>query len=88
MRKYSYRAPASPASPAGRAMYEAIELATEEKSPFPDRSTFIDAGTPETDREIKSAAEEGQSAVVVSADGSAHVLSPEQVLGPGAADAA
>lgn len=83
-RSYSYRGPASSTSPAGRKLYEALDLAMENSSPFPDRSTFVDAGTSRTDRDIRQAAEEGQSAVVVSADGSATVLSPAEVLGPDA----
>lgn len=81
MRKYSYRAPVRAESPASKVMDKAIDLAIEEKSPYPDKSTFIDADTPHTDREIKVAAKEGQSAVVVSADGSARVISPEKALG-------
>ncbi|MGC1851360.1 MAG: hypothetical protein WA687_02840 [Solirubrobacterales bacterium] len=61
-------------------MDEALDLAIEGKSPYPDRSTFIDADTPRTDREITAATEEGQSAVVVSANGNARVLSPEEIL--------
>lgn len=75
-RSYSYRGPVSDASAAGRLMYEAIDLAMEDKSPFPDRSTFIDADTPAMSREIEAAIGEGQSAVVVSADGSSRVISP------------
>lgn len=77
-RSYSYRGPASPASPAGREMYEALDLAMEDKSPYPDRSTFVNADVPGTNREIEAAIDEGQSAVVVSADGSTRVISPEE----------
>lgn len=87
-RSYSYRGPVSAASPAGRAMSDALGLAMDGKSPYPDRSTFIDAGTPRTDRETKAAAQEGQSAVLVSPDGSSQVYPPGEILGPDAVDAA
>jgi hypothetical protein len=73
-------------SPASLKMDEAIELAIEERSPFPERSSFIDAGTPYTEGAIKRAAEEDYSAVVVYPDGSTRVFSPEEIL-DGAADA-
>ena len=87
-RSYSYRGPVSAASPAGRAMGEALDLAMDGKSPYPDKSTFIDADTPHTDREVKAAAADGQSAIVVSANGGTRILSPEEISGSGAADAA
>lgn len=74
-------------SPASLKMDEAIELAIEERSPFPERSSFIDADTPHTGDAIRRAAEEDYSAVVVYPDGSTRVLSPQEILG-GAADAA
>lgn len=83
MRSYSYRAPVGMASAAGKAMDEAIDLAIEGASPYPDKSTFIDAEAPDVDCEIRTAAEERQSAVVVSADGSTRVVSPEKALGKG-----
>jgi len=70
-------------SPASLAMDEAIELAIEERSPYPEQSAFIDADTPYTDREMKRAAKNGYASVVVSADGSTRVVPPEDVLGPG-----
>jgi hypothetical protein len=69
-------------------MGEALDLAMDGKSPYPDKSTFIDADTPDTDREVKAAAADGQSAVVVSADGDTRTLSPEEILGSDAVDAA
>lgn len=75
-------------SPASQKMDEAIERAIEEKPIVPDRSSFIDAGTPHTEGAIKRAAEEGYSAVVVDSDGSISVYPPEEILGPDAADAA
>jgi hypothetical protein len=66
-------------SPAGRAMDEAIEMAVEGRSPYPDKATFIDADTPTVyiDRESRRAAEEGQAVVLVAADGSTRILHPE-----------
>jgi hypothetical protein len=68
-------------SPASLKMDEAIELAIEERSPFPERSSFIDAETPYTEDAIKRAATEDYSAVVVYPDGSTRVFSPEEILG-------
>jgi sirohydrochlorin ferrochelatase len=72
-------------SPASVKMDEAIEAVLEEKPIVPDKSSFIDANVPSTDREIRQAAERGYSAVVVSPDGSMRIVSPEQVLGADAA---
>ena len=63
-------------SPAGRAMNEAIELALEERSPYPNEATFIDADAPMAGLEIKRAADEGLPVVLVAADGSARILTP------------
>jgi hypothetical protein len=71
-------------SPASKLMDEAIERDLEGRPIVPERSFFIDADTPYTDREIKRAAEKGSSAVVVARDGSIRsILSPEDVLGGG-----
>jgi len=64
-------------SPAGKVMDEAIDLAIEGRSPYPDKSAFIDADTPQAGHEIQRAADEGRSVVLVSADGSTRVLRPE-----------
>jgi hypothetical protein len=66
-------------SPAGRVMDEAIEMAIEGRSPYPDKATFIDADTPAVylDKEIRRAAEEGQAVVLVAADGSTRILGPD-----------
>jgi hypothetical protein len=64
-------------SPAMRVMNEAIELAVEERSPYPERAAFIDADTPKTAAAIKRAFDERRAAVLVSADGSIRVLLPE-----------
>jgi len=66
-------------SMASKVMDEAIELAVEERSPYPERSAFIDADTPEMTKEIFLAASEGYAVVLVSADGSKLILHPEQV---------
>lgn len=70
-------------SPASKVMDEAIELAIEERSPYPERSLFIDAGTPYTEHYMKRAAEEGCSVVLVSSDCSTQILAPEEILSNG-----
>ena len=64
-------------SPAARVMDEAIELAIEERSPYPDRATFLDADDPAVGAEIRRAADEGRAIVLVAADGSTRTLLPE-----------
>lgn len=64
-------------SPAGRVMDEAIELAIEERSPYPEKSFFLDVDVPDLGRHIKRAADEGLAVVLVSPDGSTHTLIPE-----------
>jgi len=64
-------------SPAARVMDEAIELAIEERSPYPDRATFLDADEPNVGAEIRRAADEGRAIVLVAADGSTRTLLPE-----------
>lgn len=64
-------------SPAAKVMDEAIELALEGRSPFPERAAFIDADTPSAGHDIERAADEGLSVVLVSADGSTRVLKPD-----------
>jgi hypothetical protein len=66
-------------SPAMRVMDEAIELAIQERSPYPERAAFIDADTPGTAQAIKRALDEDLAIVLVSADGSTRVLLPEPV---------
>jgi hypothetical protein len=58
-------------------MKEAVELAIEGRSPFPDRASFINDGTPATDRRTKEALDDGRAAVLVAADGTTRVLHPE-----------
>ena len=64
-------------SPAAKVMDEAIDLAIEGRSPYPERAAFIDADTASAGHEIKSAADEGLPVVLVAEDGSARVLMPE-----------
>jgi hypothetical protein len=66
-------------SPAGQVMDEAIELAIEGRSPYPEKAAFIDADMADADQEIRRAAKEGRSIVLVAADGSTRVLRPEMV---------
>jgi hypothetical protein len=70
-------------SPASKVMNEAIELAIEERSPYPECSAFINADTPYTEREMKWAAEKGSSVVLVSPDLSTRVVAPEEILAGG-----
>lgn len=64
-------------SPAAKVMDEAIDLAIEGRSPYPERAAFVDADTASAGHEIKRAADEGMPVVLVAADGSARVLLPE-----------
>lgn len=56
-------------SPAGKVLDEAIELAIQERSPYPERSMFVDADSPALDELMKQAADEGSAVVLVAADG-------------------
>lgn len=64
-------------SPAARVMDEAIELAIEERSPYPEKAAFIDADQPTVGAQIRRAADEGYAVVLVAADGSTRTLLPE-----------
>lgn len=64
-------------SPAGQVMDEAIDLALEGRSPYPEKSAFIDADTAHAGHEIRRAADEGRAVVLVAADGSTRILRPE-----------
>jgi hypothetical protein len=66
-------------SPAMRVMEEAIELAIEERSPYPERAAFINADTPNNEKMIKRAFDEQRAVVLVSADGGRRVLLPDAV---------
>lgn len=62
-------------------MVEAIDLAIDGRSPYPERAAFIDVDAPAVGHDIKRAADEGLSVILVSSDGSIRVLKPE--LGAG-----
>lgn len=64
-------------SPAARVMREAIELAIEERSPYPEKAAFIDADEPSVGAEIRRAIDEDRAIVLVSADGSTSILRAE-----------
>jgi hypothetical protein len=64
-------------SAAGRVMDEAIELAIEERSPYPEKSLFIDADEQDIGSEICRAADEGRAVVLVDPDGTTRTLLPE-----------
>jgi hypothetical protein len=63
-------------------MDEAIGLAIEGCSPFPDRAAFIDASTPSAGQETMHAACKGLSVVLVAADGKTCVLTPDPSFVP------
>jgi hypothetical protein len=64
-------------SPASRVMEEAVDLAIEERSPYPERCLFIDADARLLGAEIRRAADEDRAIVLVSADGSTRILRAE-----------
>lgn len=66
-------------TPAARAMDEAIELAIEGRSPYPETAAFIDAEAPGAVEAIKKAADEGRAVVLAYADGTTRVLRAEPV---------
>jgi hypothetical protein len=68
-------------SPAARVMAEAIRLAAEERSPYPERAAFIDGDEPSAGAEIRRAADEGRAVVLVASDGSSRTLLPELTRG-------
>lgn len=90
MSEKGHQARVDAASPAGRVMSEALDLAIEERSPYPDRAIFLDSDVPLAVRrpEMERAAKEGLSVVLVSSDLSTRVLSPAEILGSDAVDAA
>jgi hypothetical protein len=61
-------------SPAARVMNEAIELAIQERSPYPERVAFLDADDPTVGAEIRRAIDEDRAVVLVAADGSTRTL--------------
>jgi hypothetical protein len=72
------RPPESNRSPVAKVMDEAIELAIEGRSSYPERAAFIDVDAPAAGHDIERAANEGLSMVLVSADGRTRVLKPER----------
>ncbi len=71
-------------SPAGEAFDEAIDLALEDRSPYPERLSFIDADRPGLDALMKRAAEDDRFVVLVAPDRSTRVVPPEEILGQAA----
>lgn len=65
-----------------KVMDEAVELAIEERSPFPDRSFFVDADGPGVGSAILRAAGEGYAVVLVAEDGSSRILEPGREVEP------
>jgi len=61
-------------SPADRLMNEAIELAIEGSSPYPEKAIFLNADQPGIGKWIRRAVDNGQAVVLAYADGSARVL--------------
>jgi hypothetical protein len=80
-------APAEAESPASRVLDQAIELAIEEKCPFPEKALFLNVDVPPHHREaeMERAAGEGVSVVLVSPDLTTQVVLPEEILGRDAA---
>ncbi len=64
-------------SPAVQVTNEAIELAIEERSPYPDRAMFIDADAPDMGKQIKRALDEDMAIVLVFPDHSTRTLHTE-----------
>jgi hypothetical protein len=64
-------------SPAMRLMEEAIELAIQGRSPYPERAVFINDGDPETGAAIRRAIDEDRAVVLVAADGTARIVRAE-----------
>jgi hypothetical protein len=58
-------------------MDEAIDLAIEGRSPYPEKAAFIDADAPTAGHAIERAADQGLPVVLVSADGRTRILNPE-----------
>ncbi len=66
-------------SPAVRAMDEAITLAIDGRSPYPERAAFVDADDACAGAAIKRAIDEERAVVLVSSDGSTNILRVEAV---------
>jgi hypothetical protein len=68
-------------SPAVQVADEAIELAIEERSPYPDRAMFIDADAPNMGKQINQALDEDMSIVLVFPDCSTRTLCAKPATG-------
>jgi hypothetical protein len=70
-------------------MSEAIELAIAEESPYPEQALFLNTDIPDADRdrEMKRAAREGSSVVLVSPEGAVQIIAPEEIVSPSEIDA-
>jgi hypothetical protein len=64
-------------SPAVQVADEAIELAIEERSPYPDRAAFINADTPRMGAAIKRALDDDMAIVIVFPDRTTRTLYAE-----------
>jgi hypothetical protein len=69
-------------SPASDAFDEAIKLGIEERSPYPERALFVDIDAPNAGEQIKRAADEGVSVVLVDVNGTALVMKPQALARP------
>jgi hypothetical protein len=63
-------------SPASKALDEAIDLALEDRSPYPHSATFLDIDRSDLEQQIDGAFDWGHAAVLVFTDGSFQVLDP------------
>lgn len=68
-------------SPASRMMDRAIELAIEERTPFPEHAGFVDADTSHVEHSMQQVAEKGASIVLVWPDMTSQVIEPEEIIG-------
>lgn len=69
-------------SMASEAMDEAIELAIEGDSPYPERALFLNADAPYASDQIVRASDEGLTVVLVAEDGSSRVIGPGRRIEP------
>jgi len=68
-------------SPASKQMDIAIEIAIEERSPYPEHAGFVDADTPHTEETMRQVAEKGAAVILVWPDMTSQVIEPEEILG-------
>lgn len=69
-------------SMASKAMDEAIDLAIEGGSPYPERALFLDADAPYAGEQILRASDEEIAVVLVAEDGTSRVLEPGRKIEP------